>query len=203
MTFTDDPHSLPEMRAMAMALLKEDMEGAYLWGKKAEIQASAVYTRFTGGINEFVTTNRIDMDGGIAFGDVGYLMSVFTSYGGDRKVWLCGRDARQQLDGVGLEFRRITGEAKKLGFSVDGFKTSAGSAMVTTHLGLSNAYAGHIIVVDPAHARIAQLRKVKTVKNVQTPGTDGEEHYSMGENGLWTDQELAHGIVYNVTKKLV
>jgi hypothetical protein len=203
MKYRSDAHALAEEKKLAMGLIKEDMEQAFLWGRKAEMKVSGVDTRHTGGIDEFVTTNRVDLEGGIGFGDIGYLMNVFTRFGGDSKIWMCGRDARQQIDGLGLEYRRITGKAAKIGFSVDGIRSSFGDAMLITHLGLTNAHADRIVVLDPAHARIAQLRKMKHNRNIQTPGRDGEEHEFLGELGLWIDTERAHGMVYNVTNQLV
>lgn len=203
MKYRSNPHSLAEERKLAMALIKEDMEQAFLWGKKMENLSSGKWKRHTGGINEFVSTNRIDMEGGIGFGDIGYLMNVFTRFGSKRKIWLCGRDARQQLDGLGLEYRRITGDATKLGFAVEGIRSSFGDAMMVTHHGLDNAHAGHMIVLDPEHSRIAQLRKLDHNENIQTPGRDGEEHEFIGELGLWMDQEKAHGVCTNLTTLLV
>jgi len=203
MTYRSDAHALKEERKLAMGLLKEDMEQAFLWGKKVEIKASGVDTRHTGGIDEFVTTNRIDLEGGIGFGDIGYLMNVFTRFGSKSKIWMCGRDARQQLDSLGLEYRRITGKASKLGFKADGIRSSFGDAMMVTHHGLTNAHADRIVVLDPEHSRIAQLRKIKHNKNIQTPGRDGEEHEFIGELGLWIDTERAHGMISGVTNQLV
>ena len=203
MTYRSDAHAVKEERKLAMGLLKEDMEQAFLWGKKVEIKASGVETRHTGGIDEFVTTNRIDLEGGMGFGDIGYLMNVFTRFGSNNKIWMCGRAARQQLDGLGLEYRRITGKATKLGFKADGIRSSFGDAMLVTHLGLTNAHADRIVVVDPEHTRIAQLRKLKHNKNIQTPGRDGEEHEFIAELGLWIDTERAHGMVYGLTNQLV
>ena len=203
MKYRSDAHAISEERKLAMGLLKEDMEQAFLWGKKIENVASGVITRHTGGIDEFVTTNRIDLEGGIGFGDIGYLMNVFTRFGSKRKIWMCGRDARQQLDAMGLEYRRITGQAAKLGFAVDGIRSSFGDAMMVTHHGLTNAHADRIVVLDPEHSRIAQLRKLKHRQNIQTPGRDGEEHEFLGELGLWIDTERAHGMCTGLTNQLV
>lgn len=203
MKYRSDAHALAEERKLAMGLLKEDMEQAFLWGKKIENVASGVLTRHTGGIDEFVSTNRIDLEGGIGFGDIGYLMNVFTRFGSKRKIWMCGRDSRQQLDSLGLEYRRITGKAAKLGFAVDGIRSSFGDAMMVTHHGLTNAHADRIVVLDPEHSRIAQLRKIKHNKNIQTPGRDGEEHEFLGELGLWIDTERAHGMISGLTNQLV
>ena len=58
MSFRTDPHSESEERKIAMGLIKEDMESAYLWGKKQEVTTSGEISRYTGGLDEFIVTNR-------------------------------------------------------------------------------------------------------------------------------------------------
>lgn len=203
MTFRSDPHSMRQESMIAMGLMKEDMEEAWFWGKKRKETASGEITRYTGGLDEFCSTNRVDLEGGFAFGDIGYLMARFTRFGSKKKLWFAGRDFRQQMDNIGLEFRRIGGEAKKLGFRVNGFQSSHGDAAVIAHWKLENALAGHCFVVDPAHARMAKLRGYKHNRNIQTPGRDGVESEHLCEKGLWLDMEEAHGVIYNATRKTI
>lgn len=203
-SYRDDPFSLEQQRKQNEEFMKESMENAFLWGnKREELQSNGEYRRFTGGIDEFAQTNRIDMEGGIGYGDIPYLMSVFSRFGSKKKLWFCGRDAMQQIDNIGLEFRRVDGALATMGFKVKGFSTSAGDAVFIQHWGLDNGLAGHVIVVDPDHASVAQLRAFKTEMNIQTPGRDGVEHQKVGEFGMWMDTERAHGVLYNITRKLI
>lgn len=194
------PTNEAEESKLAMQLLREDMEQAYLWGRKREEKSADGYIyRFTGGIDQFISTNRLNMNGGLGFGDIGYIMNVATRFGGTSKIWLCGRDARQQIDSLGLDYVQIPAKANKLGMAVTGFHTSFGDAMLLTHHGLDNAHADRIIVVDPAHAKIAQLRALKRRRNIQEPDRDGKKHEILTEGGLYLDTELAHVMVTNVT----
>lgn len=194
--------TLAEEQKLALELLREDMEQAFLWGRKREEVSSGTYTRYTGGIDEFVTTNRIDLEGGIGYGDIGYLMNVATRFGGAQKIWLCGRDARQQIDSLNLKFLQVGPKDNFLGMSVKKFETSFGEAMLLTHHGLDNGHADRIFVIDPKHVKKATLRAIKPMRDVQTPGTDGEEHYFLTETGLWINQELAHMVITGVTSKI-
>lgn len=194
--------TIEDEQKMALERLREDMEQAFLWGKKREEVSSGTYTRYTGGIDEFVTTNRIDMEGGLGYGDVGYLMNIATRFGGPDKIWLCGRDARQQLNSLNLQFLQVPRSEDKLGMVTKKLVSSFGEAAILTHHGLDNAHAGHIFVIDPKHVRIANLREIKAMRDVQTPGTDGDEHYYLTEKGLWIDTEQAHMVIYNVTNKV-
>lgn len=197
------PKNEVEERKRAMELIREDMEQAFLWGRKMEDTTSGETVRFTGGIDQFITTNRIDLGGAIGWGDIGYLMNVATRYGGDNKIWLCGRDARQQIDALGLTYLQIGPKQNKLGMAVQGFSTSYGDVMLLTHLGLTNAHSDRIVVIDPEHLSIAELRALKHQKNIQENDRDGRKHQFLAELGLWMDTEKAHMMVTGVSKKVV
>lgn len=197
------PANMKEERRLAMGLIKEDMEQAFLWGKKREESASGSIVRYTGGLDEFITTNRIDMEGGIGFGDIGYLMNVATRYGGSRKIWLCGRDARQQIDSLGLTYLQVKMSDDKMGMSVKGFETSFGEAMLVTHHGLDNAHAGDVFIVDPDHVAVAELQAITHNENIQENDRDGQINEVLAELGLWTDTEKAHVRLTGLTKKVV
>lgn len=197
------PANLAEERKLAMGLIKEDMEQAFLWGKKREEASSGSIVRYTGGLDEFITTNRIDMEGGIGYGDIGYLMNVATRFGGSSKVWLCGRDARQQIDALGLTYLQIRPENNRMGMSVKGFETSFGECMLVTHHGLDNAHAGDLFIIDPEHVAVAELLALKHDENIQENDRDGKKHQFLAELGLWLDTEKAHVRVTGLTKKVV
>ena len=197
------PTNIKEERKLAMGLIKEDMEQAFLWGKKREEAASGSIIRYTGGLDEFITTNRIDMEGGIGYGDIGYLMNVATRFGGSRKIWLCGRDARQQIDAIGLTYLQIKQENNKMGMSVKGFETSFGDCMLITHHGLDNAHAGDMFIIDPEHVAVAELEAITHNQNIQENDRDGTKHEFLAELGLWLDTEKAHVRVTGLTKKVV
>lgn len=196
------PTNMAEERKRCMELIREDMEQAFLWGKKREDTTSGETVRHTGGIDEFITTNRIDLDGAIGIGDVFYLMNVATRYGSSRKIWLCGRDARQQIDALGLPYLQVDAKQSKLGMAADGFRTSFGEAMLLTHHGLDNAHADRIVVIDPEHVAIAELRALKHEENIQENDRDGQKNQFLAELGLWLDTEKAHMMVTGVTAKI-
>lgn len=197
------PKNMAEERKIAMGLIREDMEQAFLWGRKMEDTTSGETVRFTGGIDQFITTNRIDLEGGIGWGDVGYLMNVATRYGSTRKIWLCGRDARQQVDSLGLPYLQIGPKESKLGMAVNGFRTSFGEVMLLTHHGLDNAHADRIVVLDPEHIAVAELRALDHKDNVQENDRDGTKNLFIAELGLWMDTEKAHMMITGVTAKVV
>lgn len=193
------PEDLSEERKLALGKFKEDLEQAAIWGKKRQEVASGDTYRYTGGFDEFVTTNRLDAEGGLGWGDMGWITNTVTRYGGSKKVWLCGRDARQELDSLGLDYLQIKAEDNILGMAVDGVRTSFGEFMLVTHHGLENAEADRILIVDPAHIAWAIFMAMKHEANIQENDRDGEMHQFISEQGLWLDTEKAHAIVTGVS----
>lgn len=193
------PQDLPEERMLAMERMKEDFEQAFIWGRKRQETSSGETYRYTGGFDQFVTTNRLDAEGGLGFGDISWLVNQTTRYGGTKKIWFVGRDARMQLDTLGLEYMRIKSDENILGMAVDGVRTSFGEFMMVTHHGLENAHADRILIVDPNHIAIAQLMGIKHETNIQENDRDGEKHQFLAELGLWLDTEQAHAVVTGVS----
>lgn len=186
------------LRAEALADYKRQMEHMIIWGKKRlEMSGGDVY-RYSGGLDEFITSNRLDAEGGLGFGDIGWIVNQTTRYGGSKKFWFCGRDARQELDSLGLEYMRIKSSENMLGMAIDGVRTSFGEFALITHHGLENAHANRIYIVDPLHISLAVLRPMKHNKNIQENDRDGEKHQFIGEAGLWLDTEESHAVVTNV-----
>lgn len=199
MEATRGPSDIETLRTEALADYKRQTEHAILWGKKRLETAAGVTRRYTGGLDEFITTNRLDAEGGLGFGDIGWIVNQTTRFGGSKKLWFCGRDARQQLDALGLEYMRISPKDNILGMAVDGVRTSFGEFMLITHHGLENAHAGRIYIVDPAHIAWAGYMAMKHEQNIQANDLDGEKHQFIGEGGVWLDTEKAHAVVLNVS----
>lgn len=187
---------------LALERMRENQEQAFLWGTKREEVVSGETFRYTGGMNEFVTSNRIDLEGGIGYGDIPYLMSVASRWGSAKKIWLCGRDARAQIDTLNLKYLQVGPKDNFLGMAVEKFVSSFGEALMITHLGLDNGHAGYIFVLDPNHVRRAVFRKMELKKNVQDTDVDGEEHYYQESVGLEYDTELSHMVISGVTAKV-
>jgi hypothetical protein len=192
------PEDLSEERRLCLERFKEDLEQAAIWGKKRQEVSSGDIYRYTGGFDEFVTTNRLDAEGGLGWGDMGWITNTVTRYGGKKKIWLCGRDARQELDSLGLDYLRIKSDENILGMAVDGVRTSFGEFMLVTHHGLENAEADRILIVDPSNVAWAMYMAMKHESGIQENDRDGELHQFISEQGLWLGIEKSHAIVTGV-----
>ena len=168
-----------------------------MWGKKRVTRSSGVTTRYSGGLDEFVTTNRVDLEGSLELGDIAYLINISTRFGGSKKLWFCGRDVLYQLSSLGLDFVRIEMATKTLGMSVNRVRGPHGEFSMIEHRGFENAHGGRLVIMDPKSIAIASLRPFKVKRNVENPNVDGVQHELLGECGLWLDTEKAHTIAYN------
>lgn len=197
------PSDESEDKKTALDLFKRDIEHMILWGKKRIENTDGTIYRYSGGLDEFITTNRISVDGALGFGDIGWLVNQSTRYGGKKKIWFCGRDARVQLDSLGLEFMRIKAEDNVLGMAVDGVRTSFGEFMLVTHHGLENGLADRIYIIDPEHVALAVFRAMKYETGIQTNETDGIKNQFIGEMGLYMSIEKAHTVVTGLTNAII
>jgi hypothetical protein len=191
------PTNLSEERARVLESLRRDQEQMVNWGKKRVERTSGIITRYSGGLDEFVTTNRIDLEGALEMGDIGYIINQSTRFGSSKKLWFVGRDALYQLSSLGLDFVRIEMATKVLGMSVNRVRGPHGEFALIEHRDFINAHGGRIQIVDPRHVALAVLRKMKHEANIQDNDVDGVKHQFVGEMGLWLDTEQAHTICTN------
>ena len=186
-------------RMLALSRLKEELEDMIKWGKKSESVSGSTIKRYSGGVNNFVTTNRIDCEGGIGMGDIPYLVNESTRFGGKKKIWFAGRDARMQLDTLGLDMVRLKQDENILGMAVDGVRSSNGEFILVTDHSLENGDADKIFIIDPSHIQLAVLRPINHEANIENNDVDGEKHQFIAELGLYISQEKAHTILTNTT----
>ena len=191
------PSQLSEERARVLESLRRDQEQMVVWGKKRIERSSGVITRYSGGLDEFVSTNRIDLEGALELGDIGYIINQSTRFGSSKKLWFVGRDALYQLSSLGLDFVQIDQATSVLGMSVKRVRGPHGEFSLIEHRDFENAHGGRIMIVDPRHVAMAVLRKMKHESNIQDNDVDGVKHQFIGEMGLWLDTEKAHTICYN------
>jgi len=189
--------NLADSAARAAEDIRRDQEQMVVWGKKRVERVSGVITRYSGGLDEFVTTNRVDLEGSLELGDIAYLINKSTRYGSSKKLWFVGRDALYQLSSLGLDFVRIEMASKTLGMSVNRVRGPHGEFSMIEHRDFENAHGGRIMIVDPRHVAMAVLRKFKPEYGIQDNDVDGVKNQLIGEVGLWLDTEKAHTIAYN------
>lgn len=188
------PKEWSEQRRLADDGITEDVEHALMWGKKQLLVSGGKIFRTTGGFDEFVTTNRADLEGGIGYGDIGWIGNMVTRYSPGKKVFLCSRDVRQQIDNAGYPMVMLNQNENILGMKVDKIRTGYGDFMLVTHHGFENGFGDRLAVVDTSHCSIAEFDPVHLEENIQENDRDGVKHQLLGEVGLWIDTEQAHAM---------
>lgn len=196
------PKEWAEQRRLADDLIMEDIEHALVWGKKQLLVSGGKVFRTTGGFDEFVVTNRVDLEGAIGYGDIGWLGNQSTRYSPGKKVWLCSRDVRQQINGCGYPMVTLAASENKLGMNVSKVDTGFGEFMLTTDHSLENGYGDRLHILDTTHAAIAEFDPVHLEENIQENDRDGVKHQLIGELGLWMDTEQAHMIATGASPAL-
>lgn len=188
------PKEWAEQRRLADDLITEDIEHALTWGKKQLLVSGGKVFRTTGGLDEFTVTNRVDLEGGLGYGDIGWIGNQSTRFTPGKKVWMCSRDVRQQINGCGYPMVTLQASENKLGMTITKVDTGFGEFMLVTHHGLENGYGDRLHIFDTSHAAIAEFDPVHLEENIQENDRDGVKHQLIGELGLWVDTELAHFI---------
>lgn len=186
------PKEWAEQRRLADDLITEDLEHALLWGKKSLNISGGITYRTTGGIDEFIVTNRVDLEGGIGYGDIGWLVNQSTRHAPGKKVWLVSRDFRQQVDAAGYPSVQLSQDENVLGMAVDKFRSSNGEFILVTHHGLERGYGDRGFIVDTSHMSLAEFDPIHVEENIQENDRDGVKHQTIGEVGAWMDTEKAH-----------
>lgn len=186
------PKEWAEQRRLADDLITEDVEHALLWGRKELRVSGGEVFRSTGGIDEFITTNRIDLEGGIGYGDIGWLGNMSTRFSPGKKVWMTSRDIRQQIDAAGYPMVVLDQNENILGMKVDKVRTGYGDFMLVTHHGFENGLGDRLLIADTKHLAIADFDPIHLEENIQENDRDGVKHQQIGEVGLWCDTEQAH-----------
>lgn len=191
------PKEMAEQRRLADDLITEDLEHALLWGKKYLTISSGDVYRYTGGIDEFITTNRVDLEGGIGYGDFGWLANLSTRFSPGKKIWMTSRDVRQQIDAAGYPMVTLDQKENILGMKVDKVRTGNGEFMLVTHHGFENGYGDRLLILDTRHVALAEFDPIHLEENIQENDRDGVKHQLIGEVGLWLDTEEAFTMAYN------
>ncbi len=188
------PNDPERDRVIAMREFKKAIERAFRWGTRY----SSGTERTTGGFESLVTTNVFDVDGQLSRPDILRIVERTTRYGGAKKLWICGREARLAFDALGFEHELVSADRNWVGVDIERVRTSFGEfGLITDHMN-EQGYADRIHIVDTSKVAMAVLRGVEHLTNRQAPDYDGVKNEFMAEVGLYLDTEKAHGIVKGI-----
>jgi hypothetical protein len=194
------PNDLERERVIAMREFKKQVERALRFSKRYQSGTGTSIERATGGFEYWVTTNLFNVQGQLSKPDLMRIIEATSRYGSKKKLWLCGREARLQIDALGLEGVNVSAKDNVLGIDITKVKTSFAEVnLVTDHL-LSDGFGDRIHIVDPTKVKMAVLqgRGIRHMTNRQAPDYDGVKNEFMATVGLFLETEKAHGIVKGI-----
>lgn len=199
------PNDPERDRTIALRELKKQIEYSMRFGRRLETGTHPNIRRRTGGL-EYFATQVCNANGALS---EPFLLSVCEKafrYG-DRQNKLCfvGRDARLQLDALGLAAQSVIEASDSrnwLGMEIRMFRSSFGTLRMVTDHSLSNGYAGRMHIVDASHVNMKIGRDLQHLTNRQGNGEDQVKNEFLMEAGLQLDTPNAHTIVKGATAAL-
>ncbi len=192
------PNDPERDRIIAMREFKKQIERSFRWGTRYQGGSGGTLERTTGGFEYFVTTNVFDVDGALTRPDILRMVERTTRYGGPKKLWICGREARLAFDALGFEQTLVPSSQSWLGVDITKVRTSFGEfGLMTDHMN-EQGYADRIHVVDPSKVSMAVLRGVQHLTNRQANDADHVKNEFLTECGLYLDTEKAHGVIKGI-----
>lgn len=198
-----------EMLTKALKLHMGDIERAFFFGEKAEVNGStASPTRYTGGLLEQipnVTDAATDPFGSganvITETDFDQLLieNIF-AFGSSEKVVFAGPRIISNLNAIAKARWQPQAVSGSYGVSMTRYSTYAGDLMVHMHPMFRQvaALSEYAVVLDMPYLKYRYLQNRDTAlqRDIQNNDVDGKKHQYMSECGL----ELTHSKVHHVIK---
>lgn len=187
-----------------------DIERAFLFGGRSEVQASGAATptagtgvlRTTGGFTYWATENVLDLNGAsLSEPDLeGWLEDVFAhTTSGDSRLLLAAAPVITVLDMLAVDkIRTVNDPNMTYGIAVRQWLTSHGNLNIVKHRLLADGgpdYAAGALAVDLKKVKMRTLagRSTSLKRNRQSPGVDGWVDEYLTECGLQFANAEVHG----------
>lgn len=186
------------------------MELAFLWGSKNETTgANGKPMRTTGGLRQFITTNRTVFATTPTVNTVlDALYPVFDYAGegaGDERIIFAGNGAlnafNKMIAGNGNVKVEYAGVISNYGMKLQQFVTPQGIFYIKTHplMNTHPRYTNSMFVINGAGLRYRHLRDTKAQENIQANDADTKKGQWLSEVGLEVNHEKTFAYLGNVT----
>jgi hypothetical protein len=192
-----------------------DVERAFLFGGRSEVQASGAATptlgtgvlRTTGGFTFWATSNVLDLAGGALSEPTleAALEPVFEhTVSGDTRTLFASAPLVTVLDMLAVDkIRTVSDPDLTYGIAVKEYQTSHGKLLIVKHrllgaVGVALGRGGILVDTKKLQQRTLAGRATKLMKNRQGPGVDGWVDEYIAEIGLQFENAEVHGQIKNV-----
>ncbi|MBF0501484.1 MAG: DUF5309 family protein [Candidatus Riflebacteria bacterium] len=158
--------------------------------------------RTTAGLEQLITSNISDLDGGMSYMDFIDFAEKVYGYGGEEKTMICNSAMatliqKEVLESKGLQLA-ISPNAKVYGIKIDRLTTIHGDFDFAVDRTLNELYPKTLAVGFALEMELIEenvLRPDIWKENVQERKTDGRVDQAIGECGLKLINEERHGII--------
>jgi hypothetical protein len=191
-----------------------DVERAFLFGGRSEVQASGAATpvagtgvlRTTGGFTFWATSNVLDLAGGALSEPTleAALEPVFEhTASGDTRTLFASAPLVTVLDMLAVDkIRTVSDSSLTYGIAVKEYQTSHGKLLIVKHrllgaVGTALGRGGILVDTKKLQQRTLAGRATKLMKNRQGPGVDGWVDEYIAEIGLQFENAEVHGQIKN------
>lgn len=178
------------------------LEKISLFSKRGLLTSGTHPERFTGGLEQIISTTVEDMGGTMTEIEWDtFLRQIFT-YGSEKKLILCSSIYISAINYWAKSALRLNLGAKEYGMAIFDYVTPYGRAMLAQSEILTGAeYGGYAFGIDLDFVRKCHQQNLNTRKLTIAP-VDGSETVREEYNthfGIERKFEKAHGIAYNTT----
>lgn len=207
-TYLRTGNKLEEAMTKGLKMHMSDIERAFFFGKKSEINGSTAQpTRTTGGlVNELTNVIDVNTDTAVAGTmtetefDLKLISNVF-AYGSKQKIAFVGAKVAANLQKIAKGRWQPIQVEGSYGVNLTTYSTFAGDLMVHLHPQFRQITAMDtaMVIVDFPYLkyRFMQNRDTKLLENIQTPGDDQIKHAYQTECGLELTQGKVHTYIKN------
>jgi hypothetical protein len=197
-----------EMVTKALKLHMSDIERAMFWGRRFEENGTtATPRRYTGGLFNMIT-NVTDAASGFATANTitenefdRLLIEQVFAWGGKQKLAICGPRVVSNLQKIAKGRWQPTQVDGTYGVSMTGYSTFAGDLNVIMHPMFRQipGFESTMLILDLPYIKYRYMegRDTNLRRDVQSPDSDGTEHYYLTECGLELLQGRPHTVIKN------
>lgn len=207
-----DGNDLEYQAAKKLIVHLKDMEQTLLFGQRAittatlAVDGSTQYKRFTGGILEFIQTNRMDIGGILTESELDAVCRMNFRYGQSRKVAFCSPLVMQAINNFAKDKLVTIPSDERYGLALREYRSPFGDLVLVNHWLLSgDVYGGYMIILDFDNIVLRVLRGrdganrfARRIRNIQANDQDARKDELLSEYGLQVIQEKTHGLVTGI-----
>lgn len=192
-------------RKKAGARHAQDIEQVLLHGEKGIDTSTGTYAiRTAGGLDEFITTNVMSMNGPLLESEfhefIGECFRHTVKPGRTKKLLFCSRAMLGTISGwASAKIQTNSGLDQKYGLSIKEYLSPYGTLAIVNHPLLERGYAGSAYLIDPDGVFLRPFRSTTLELDIQAPGEDAFKDQYLTETSFTFAQEKSFGKIEGVT----